>query len=148
MSNLISLQPITQANYAAVCDLDVCPLQQDYVACNMWSLVEAFYNQGHTCRAIYQDDTPVGFLMWVQGSDTRVSIWRFMIDSAFQQQGIGRQALSLALDEIKSTPGLTNIEICYNPSNPVAKDFYSQFGFVEVGMDEDNEDMLAEIALA
>ncbi|MEF1301316.1 GNAT family N-acetyltransferase, partial [Vibrio owensii] len=39
------------------------------------------------------------------------------------------------------------IEICYNPTNPVAKPFYSQFGFEEVGMDEDGEDMLAIIEL-
>ena len=39
------------------------------------------------------------------------------------------------------------IEICYNPKNPVAKEFYSSFGFSEVGMDEDNEDMLAVIKL-
>lgn len=31
--------------------------------------------------------------------------------------------------------------------NPVAKDFYSSFGFQEVGLDEDGEDMLAVIKL-
>lgn len=37
----ISLHPITKSNYEAVSDLDVAKEQQQLVACNMWSLVEA-----------------------------------------------------------------------------------------------------------
>jgi diamine N-acetyltransferase len=55
------------------------------------------------------------FFMWVQESNAKVSIWRFMVDHNHQQQSIGRTALGLALTEI--------------------------------GMDEDNEDMLAIITL-
>ncbi len=141
----ISLEDITSANYEDVCDLDVTKAQQDYVASNMWSLVEAHYNSGHTCKAIYQNNKPVGFFMWVQEPPTKVSIWRFMVDEHHQNKGIGRQALTMAIAEIKTTSKLEQIEICYNPKNPVAKDFYSSFGFEEVGLDEDEEDMLAII---
>ena len=141
----ISLEDITSANYEDVCDLDVTKAQQDYVASNMWSLVEAHYNSGHTCKAIYQNNKPVGFFMWVQETPTKVSIWRFMVDEHHQNKGIGRQALTMAIAEIKTTSKLEQIEICYNPKNPVAKDFYSSFGFEEVGLDEDEEDMLAII---
>lgn len=48
-----------------------------------------------------------------------------------------------ALAQIRDTPGLAEIEICYNPRNPVAGAFYGSFGFVETGMDDDGEDMLA-----
>ena len=143
----VSLRGITADNYAAVCDMDVADHQQDYVACNMWSLVESHYNEGYTCRAIYQDETPVGFIMWVQENENKVSIWRFMIDQYQQGKGIGRLALQLALAEIKDSPWLETIEICYNPNNPVAGDFYASFGFVEVGMDDDGDDMLAVIRL-
>ena len=143
----ISLLPINKDNYEQVCDLDVSEEQQDYVACNMWSIVESQFNQGYETRAIYKEETPVGFFMWVKESPAMISIWRFMIDEKHQSQGIGRQALVLALEEIKRTQGINKIEICYNPRNPVARDFYASFGFVEVGMDEDGEDMLAEISL-
>ena len=83
--------------------------------------------------------------MWVQETTSKVSIWRFMVDEKYQKQGIGRIALSLALAEIKALTGINKIEICYNPKNPVAKDFYASFGFVEVGIDDDDEDMLAVI---
>lgn len=141
----ILLEDITSANYEEVCDLDVTEAQQEYVACNMWSLVESHYNVGHTCKAIYQNNEPVGFFMWVQETPTKVSIWRFMVDEHHQNKGIGRQALTMAIVEIKTTSKLEQIEICYNPKNPVAKDFYSSFGFEEVGLDEDEEDMLAII---
>jgi diamine N-acetyltransferase len=141
----VSLHQITKENYEEVCELDVTKEQQDYVACNMWSLVESQFNEGYETRAIYADAEPVGFFMWVEESKSKTSIWRFMIDKAHQQKSIGRTALNLALAEIKKAVNLQEIEICYNPNNPVAKEFYSSFGFSEVGMDEDNEDMLAVI---
>ncbi|HHC7309801.1 GNAT family N-acetyltransferase [Vibrio campbellii] len=141
----VSLREVTKQNYELVCDLDVTKPQEEFVACNMWSLVESFYNEGHVVRAIYLGEEAVGFFMWVYETSDKVSIWRFMIDAKHQNRGIGRVALKLAIEEIKQTPNLKQIEICYNPTNPVAKPFYSHFGFEEVGMDEDGEDMLATI---
>jgi len=143
----VSLRQVTKENYEQVCELDVTKEQEDYVACNMWSLVEATYNAGYETRAIYEKDEPVGFFMWVAESNSKVSIWRFMVDKEHQQKSIGRIALNLALAEIKQLSCLKEIEICYNPKNPVAKEFYASFGFSEVGMDEDDEDMLAVIRL-
>lgn len=143
----ISLEGIDKSNYEAVCDLDVTKEQEEYVACNMWSLVEAHYNSGYTCKAICEDGRPIGFLMWVLETPSKVSIWRFMVDQRYQKKGVGREALKMALEEIAAYPAITEIEICYNPINPVAKNFYSSFGFKEVGLDEDGEDMIAHIKL-
>ncbi|WP_133408568.1 GNAT family N-acetyltransferase [Parashewanella tropica] len=143
----IALKPINKQNYEAVCDLEVTEEQEDYVASNMWSIVESKFNDNYETRAIYQDEEPVGFFMWVKEASHKISIWRFMIDQNHQNKGLGRNALELALNEIKQEPDIRVIEICYNPENPVAKDFYSSFGFNEIGMDDDNEDMLAVIEL-
>lgn len=143
----IRLAAIDSENFAAVCDLDVSDEQQDYVASNMWSLVESHYIPGLTCRAIYHNEQPVGLLMWALECPTKVSIWRFMVDQHYQKMGIGRIALNLALSEIKADKAIKEIEICYQPSNPVAKDFYSSFGFQELGMDSEGDDMLAVIKL-
>ncbi|GEK75575.1 N-acetyltransferase [Pseudoalteromonas atlantica] len=143
----ITLENVTSSNYEAVCDLDVTDEQQDYVASNIWSLLESHYCHGHTCRAIYQNDKPAGFLMWVSETPAKVSVWRFMLDQGFQKAGIGRAALNLALNEIKSSDKVKEIEICYDPENPVAKGFYSSFGFQEVWLDKDGEDILAVIKL-
>lgn len=143
----VSLRQVTKENYEEVCELDVTKEQQDYVACNMWSIVESKYNEGYETRVIYMKEEPVGFFMWVKESGIKVSIWRFMVDKKHQKKSIGRVSLNLALAEIKKVSDLQEIEICYNPKNPVAKEFYSSFGFSEIGMDEDDEDMLAVIKL-
>ena len=143
----VSLRQVTKENYEEVCELDVTKEQEDYVACNMWSIVESKYNEGYETRVIYMKEEPVGFFMWVKESGIKVSIWRFMVDKKHQQKSIGRVSLNLALAEIKKVSDLQEIEICYNPKNPVAKEFYSSFGFSEIGMDEDDEDMLAVIKL-
>ncbi|MQL48404.1 GNAT family N-acetyltransferase [Photorhabdus khanii] len=141
----ITLTDVNKDNYEDVCDLSVADHQYEYVAENTWSLVESKFNPSYQTRTICLDDKPVGFFMWVPETDQRISIWRFMVDQHYQNKGIGRKAMLLALDEISRTDGLEEIEICYNPNNPVARNFYSSFGFVEVGIDEDNEDMLAMI---
>lgn len=143
----VSLRPVSKHNYEDICDLDVHQEQQDYVAANMWSLVEKMFNPSYQPRAIYNKSTPVGFIMWVPEKPSKASIWRFMIDKNYQNVGIGRRALQIAIDEIKQSGEFKQIEICYHPDNPVAKTFYSSFGFQETGMDEDVEDMLAIIQL-
>ncbi|MDS0788478.1 LysR substrate-binding domain-containing protein [Proteus vulgaris] len=56
--------------------------------------------------------------------------------------------ISRALPNLVTLPKTINeIEICYNPLNPVAKTFYSSFGFKETGMDKDGDDMLAVIKI-
>jgi diamine N-acetyltransferase len=143
----ISIRPVTKENFEQISDLAVSEAQQEYVAENSWSLLESKYHIGYTTRGIYLDNTPVGFFMWVAETADKISIWRFMVDEQFQNQGIGRAAMVLALHEIKQTAGLQEIEICYNPRNPVAESFYQSFGFHEIGMDDDDEDMLAIIHL-
>jgi len=113
------------------------------VASNTGAVVESVFNEGYETRAIYEAEKVVGFFMWVYETSEKVSIWRFMVDAKHQQRGIGRKALNLALDEIKKDHNVKEIEICYDPNNPVAKDFYSSFGFIESGMDDEGEDMLA-----
>ncbi|WP_414614352.1 GNAT family N-acetyltransferase [Stenotrophomonas geniculata] len=107
----VTLETITPDNYEAVCDLDVNEAQQDFVAGNTWSLVQAAFNPGYQTRAIRADGEWVGFFMWVPETPQRMSIWRFMVDQRWQGRGIGRRALELALAQIRATPGLAEIEI-------------------------------------
>lgn len=141
----IILCPVTRDNFEVITELEVSKEQETYVADNTWTLLEAAYNPNYVTRAIYRGSEAAGLLMWVREVPNRVSIWRFMIDYKLQQQGIGRIALQLALNEIKQSPEIKYIEICYDPQNPVARDFYASFGFKETGMDEEGEDMLAVI---
>ena len=143
----VTLRAVDQHNYEQICDLEVFEEQEDYVASNLWSLVQASYNPTCTARAIYDQELPVGLFLWSAETPRKVSIWRFMVDKQHQKRGIGREALGLLLEELRQIDGLARIEICYHPTNPVAGEFYASFGFAETGMDEDGEDMLAVIEL-
>ena len=140
-----TLSPVTIDNYEDICDLNVRPDQEDHLSSNAFSLVEASFYPDLTARAIYRDETPVGFIMWDQENPKVVTILRFMVDAQFQGQGFGRGGLSLALEAISNDKRVEEIVICYHPDNPVPKDFYAGFGFEEIGMDEDDDDMLARV---
>nr|WP_255522775.1 GNAT family N-acetyltransferase [Rugamonas sp. CCM 8940] len=124
--------------------------QEDYLASNAYSIAQASFYPDFQARAIYDGTELVGFLMYDRRSNDRVGeygIYRFMVDHRRQGGGIGRRAMELVLAEIRACDDVERITICYHPENPVAKDFYGSFGFVEVGLDDSHE-MIAEIMVA
>ena len=143
----ITLREITNENYMDICDLEVADDQKRHLSSNIESLVESKFYETMVPRAIYADDKPVGFIMGDRASDTKVGIFRFMIDFNFQNKGIGRAALELAIAEIRQIEGIKQIEICYHPDNEIAKRLYFKIGFQEVGMNESGDDMLAVMSV-
>jgi len=57
------------------------------------------------------------------------------------------QVLILAIQKLALNPEIKIIEICYDPNNLIARNFYLSFGFEEIGMDSDNEEMLATLVI-
>jgi len=150
MSGEVRLENVTARNWRAVARLKLTPEQEDLVASNLYSIAQSKFDPDAHLRAVYADNEIVGFLMydvWETEDKTReASIYRFMIDRKHQGKGYGRAALGRALEEIKSVSGIKKVSIGYMPDNPVAKPFYSSFGFAEVGKDEDGE-IIAELRL-
>lgn len=146
-TSLVSLFPVTRDNYEAICDLPLSEAQKPMLASNTWSLLEAAYNPGYQVRAIQADADLVGFMMWVPQSALRVSIWRFMIALPHQGRGLGSLALQAAIREIAAEPAVRELEICYHPDNEGSRRLYARHGFVEQGLDEEGEDMLALLQL-
>ena len=144
----VELRDVTADNRKAVAGLELDPDQEELLSSNAESLREARYDSDARPRAIYAGDKLVGFLMYDAGDpddDPREAlIYRFMIDRSHQGRGYGRAALARAIDEIRAIGSVKKISISYMPDNPTAKPFYASFGFVEVGLDEDDE-MIAEL---
>jgi len=144
----LTLRDIDRHNLDAVCELPLPDEQQRHLSPNVWSIAESHYHDEFQPRGIYRGEEPVGFIMWVHLSPSRTSIWRFMIAEPHQRQGIGRTALKLALDTIARDPAVREIEICYSPKNLPAKQLYASEGFIEIGLDEDGDEMHARITLS
>ena len=120
---MIHLEKIDANNVWDIVDLKVAEDQEEFVASNSDSIIDAYTTIGTGCSAfpfgIYDDEEPVGFLMIghnmeafceVCGDDTPDSLknnylfWRRMVDEKFQGKGYGKAGVKLALDFIKTWP--------------------------------------------
>jgi diamine N-acetyltransferase len=148
----IVLKDVTKDNFSAIGALEVSAEQNKFLASNLYSLAEASFYAEHRPRAIYDDDTLVGFLMYSHNrpddQPEYCDIFRFMIDRRHQGQGAGAQAMARVLEEIQQIESVARITICYLPSNTKARNFYAGFGFEEVDEDEASGEMVAEIQLS
>ena len=164
---MIHLEKIDYKNVWDIIDLEVTKPQEDFVASNEISLVQAYSVRDSETKAfpfaIYNDDTPVGFLM-VGFNEAALyelddeeppaslkgnySIWRLMIDKKYQNRGYGREAIRLALDFIRTWPcGKAEFcEISFEPENEVARALYRSCGFAENG-EMDGDEIVAVLKL-
>jgi diamine N-acetyltransferase len=83
--------------------------------------------------AIVRDGSVVGHLMWaVDEEDGSTWLGGVVIDSAAQNQGVGRAAVLSFIDRF-SSGGKSNLALSYAPDNIVARCLYSDLGFIETG---------------
>lgn len=160
---MLRLEKINGKNVWDVLKLEVSDNQKSFVAANNISIIEAYTaitENGYAFPfAIYEDDTPVGFLMigfdvddyWDDApgiAKGNYNLWRLMIDKNYQGKGLGKKVIRLALDFINTHP-CGKAEYCwlsYEAENDVARQLYSSFGFVETG-EKDGEELIAILKL-
>lgn len=153
---MLRLETVNGKNVWDILKLRVAKMQENYVASNEASIVEAYTAiTGNGCAfpfGIYKNDTPIGFLMIGFGTDDywddappvavgNYNLWRLMIDEKYQNKGYGREAVKLALEFIRSLP-CGKADYCwlsYEPANDVARHLYHSCGFVETGEKDGNE---------
>lgn len=156
---MIELQKITDDNFNECIKLEPKEEQKNYVASNICSIAEAYValtnNEGVPMPyAIYNNDIMVGFIMLLyteaQENDDENAYWvcRLMIDKRYQGKGYGKEAITKALELIRSFPygKASEVFLSYEPENVVAKKFYASFGFEETGKIEDGE-LVAKLVL-
>lgn len=138
----ITLREVTKETFRSIARLSVADDQKEFVASNVFSMAEASFEEEAWYRAIYADETPVGFAMLFENHDTaEYGLWRFMIDKEHQGKGYGRAALQLVIDRIKSHPNATKMELSLEPENEVAIKLYTSMGFVDTGRVEWDENV-------
>jgi diamine N-acetyltransferase len=138
----VSLREITAANRAAVEALAVTAVQADYVDGVAESLVEAAQTPDARpwYRAVYADETPVGFVMISDGI-TVVNpdylgpyfLWRLLIDRRHQGRGYGSAAVHLVIDYLRTRDDARVLitSVAQGPGSPIG--FYLRQGFRATG---------------
>jgi diamine N-acetyltransferase len=146
----VTLREVTAQTVRDVCKLNVSAEQRDLVAPNAISIAEAYFEPAAWFRAVYADDTPVGFAMLYDptrtptpeaGPDT-CFLWRFMIDREHQGHGYGAAALDLVIAQARSLVGVTRMKTSYVPKPGNASPLYERAGFRATGEVDEGEHVL------
>jgi diamine N-acetyltransferase len=143
-ASVVSLREINKENLSAILYLSVADHQAHFVASNAVSIAQAHFDpEVAWFRAIYADETPVGFLMlYDDPAKAEYFLWRFMIDQRYQGMGFGRQALLLLIEHVRGRPSATILGVSCVPGEGSPCAFYEQMGFVPTGEVDDGEIVL------
>jgi diamine N-acetyltransferase len=138
---IVSLRQVTAETVRTICRLTVAPAQQGFVAPNAVSMAEAYFAPEAWFRAIYADETPVGFVMLERYPERHeYGLWRFMIAAPFQRRGYGRRALELVVEDVRaSDPEAAELMTSWVPGEGSPEGFYTTFGFEPTGEVEEGE---------
>ena len=140
---VVGLREVTADTLRSILRLKVSPQQEQFVADNATSIAQAHFEPKAWFRAIYADETPVGFVMLYDDTDKpEYFLWRYMIDSRYQGLGFGRRALLQVIDIVRGRPGATEMLLSYVPAEGSPEPFYAGLGFVNTGDVEDGENVM------
>ncbi|WP_160717854.1 GNAT family N-acetyltransferase [Chitinophaga solisilvae] len=137
----ITLRRITVENVETICDLSktLSSAHRKMVADNGESIAVAHYSEDAWFRAIYADETPVGFVMlhtaadWNDGIDfDGIFLWRFMIAGGHQGKGYGRKVIGLVLRRL-AAQGISALYTSCGEGEGSPQTFYERLGFVPTG---------------
>ena len=137
----VTLREVTKENLRDIFALEVAPEQGSYVATNEMSIAQAYFDREIAWfRAIYADETPVGFLMLSDDAKKQTYfLWRLMVDERYQKLGFAKRALGLLFDYVRTRPGAKEILVSYVPGDAGPQGFYEKLGFIPTGEMEGKE---------
>ncbi|HEU5442111.1 MAG TPA: GNAT family N-acetyltransferase [Ktedonobacterales bacterium] len=139
----VTLREITKDTLYAILGLAVAPEQNIFVANNAFSIAQAHFEPKAWFRAIYADETPVGFIMLFDDAEKpEYFLWRLMLDARQQGKGYGRQAIARLVEYVRTRPNARELLVSYHPGDGSPRDFYLKLGFQETGQVEDDEVVL------
>lgn len=130
----ITLQDVTESNREEVIRLTGNKNQHDFMPDVASSLKGLEKYPDARPLAITAGNEVVGFALY--GIDEVTGTWkifRLLIDKQHQGRGLGKQALKAIVTEMKEKREATDILICYDEHNEVARRMYISFGFEEYG---------------
>ncbi|MBU1094336.1 MAG: GNAT family N-acetyltransferase [Firmicutes bacterium] len=148
---MITLREITNDNFRSVIRLSdtLSETQKKCVARNETSLAQAYLNQNKAWpRAVYVDDTPIGFIMLNRAPDhipeedqPALDIWRLMIGGNYQAKGYGKQVLDTILQMARDEK-MKTVYLSCDMAGEMPYQFYMKYGFIDTGIIDEDEEVL------
>jgi diamine N-acetyltransferase len=138
----VILADITKENFRECTKLRVRE-DQPFVAPNIYSIAQSKVEPEYMCKAIYNDQTMVGFIMYaLDYPKHQIYLCRFMIDERHQHKGYGLAALEWLRDMAMADPLIDEIELSTRPQNKNGIRIYEKFGFRDTGRMDEGEEVL------
>jgi diamine N-acetyltransferase len=132
----VSLREITAETVREICKLSetLTPPKKYMVAPNAVSIAQAHFEPHAWFRAVYADDTPVGFVMLYDDPETpEYFLWRFMIAEQHHGKGFGRRSLEQVIEYVRTRPGAHVLETSCGQGAGSPEGFYHTIGFRRSG---------------
>lgn len=138
----VSLREITAETVRTICSLKVSEIQNRFVAPVAVSIAQAYFEPKAWFRAIYADETPVGFVMiYDDPQEAKYFLWRFLLDTRYQKMGFGQQAIRLLVEHVRNRPNAKELLVSYVPEAGGPGPFYQKLGFIPTGEMEGDEEV-------
>ena len=139
---MINFRAITEENFGTIIRMKR-PDDEHFVASNAYSLAQAwlYRDAGDVYPfAIYDEETPVGFMMLDEDLDEKcLIIWRIMFPVEHQCKGYGTAAIREIIRLAKESGKYDFVLIDYAPDNKIAEHVYTKLGFKHTGVFEHGE---------
>lgn len=139
---MVNFRRITEENFHAIIHMKR-PDDEHFVSSNAYSLAQAwlYRDAGDVYPfAIYDDDTPVGFMMLDENLEEKcLIIWRIMFPVEHQFKGYGTAAIREIIRLAKDSGKYDFLLIDYAPDNKAAEHVYTRLGFRPTGVFHDGE---------
>ena len=115
------------------------PLEEQWIANNVFSLLQCCYQEDWDCRLLMDGETAVGFVFYGLDRDTgHYLLCRYMIDLKEQNKGYGSRFLPLVVEQIRTQYGCRDVYVTVSDDNTHALHLYQKAGFVQTEeMDEE-----------
>lgn len=137
---MIRFESVTPENWRL--GLKVAKDQEPFVANSTCILARAFAFRScrSECFMIYNDETPVGMVLYYDCDELQAYIFsELFIDERYQGNGYGLQAARKVLDLMKQDGKFSKAVLCYIEGNTAAKNLYEKLGFFHTGEQDGNE---------
>jgi diamine N-acetyltransferase len=147
---MIYLKEITKDNLFDVIKLSetLDEKQKRCVAHNAVSIAEAYVKPQAWPRAIYDDETLVGFVMLALHDDDIIEsdqpsylLWRFMIAKPYQNKGYGKKVLYLIMEKARQDKQKYLYASCMVEDAMPLK-FYLSYGFEDTHEKDGDEEII------
>jgi diamine N-acetyltransferase len=132
--SVVSLREVTAETVRDICRLDVSEEQKHFVAPNAHSIAQAYFEPKAWFRAIYADESPVGFVMLYDDPEVpEYFLWRYMVAARYQKLGFGKRAMDLIITHVRTRPGARELKLSCHPGEDGPEPFYRKYGFALTG---------------